>query len=75
MTSTDKSMLMNALAQKYLPIEASQSNSSRSPIHNGVTQSKMASDATISPQQNNFNFQREQFNSDSYRYLEKYGLL
>lgn len=77
MLTNDKSMIMNALAMKYLPLET-QSND-----HQMLNTSPQNSSARNTPPINSFN----QLNGNatrspstdmsitSYRYLEKYGLL
>lgn len=77
MLPNDKSMIMNALAMKYLPLE-NQSNDHQ--MLNLSPQNKFARNA---PQINTFNQSNEiatkspstDMSITSYRYLEKYGLL
>lgn len=82
-TTTDKSVIMNALAMKYLPIEQRQQSSPHHaslPITNQVTLTQTmttAAGAAYNTAPNRLN----QLNSPSdmsvasYRYMEKYGLL
>lgn len=79
MLSNDKSMIMNALAMKYLPLE-SQSNEHQ--MLNSSPQNNSARNGGTPPI-NTFNqsngIATKSPNTDmsitSYRYLEKYGLL
>lgn len=85
MPSNENSMLMNALAMKYLPCDLNNTSSPQSSrngvIHATATNTRSAPTTPLNPIPNSrpIRFDNKHSNTDmsitSYRYMEKYGLL
>ncbi|XP_055315368.1 protein PF3D7_1417600-like [Sitodiplosis mosellana] len=80
--ATDNSMLMNALAMKYLPCDLNNVHSPK--LANGVTQTTIANTRNATPTNGpsvnrqcelNNKHSNTDMSMTSYRYMEKYGLL
>lgn len=73
---SDKSMMMNALAMKYLPCDLNNSQSPKAIHTNTLNSSASAMNGSAMSRQSEFDSRTNtDMSMTSYRYMEKYGLL